>query len=174
MVRSILHFSASEKADKLGNLPVLLQALARLVALKRLGVLLFVLEAALCMTTSTTSAHEHLQTKTHAEHRAPQVRGRHRGGHAGALMVASARVHAGRRGPHVRRSRREAGPWRTEREARVRQAVTRVTAAGQPHTPCGSQPTISPRNTRTSTRSSTASGTYATSTQKQRPTTPET
>jgi hypothetical protein len=41
----------------------LLQAVARLVAIKRLGVLLFVLLAALC-TANTASAHERTQTKT--------------------------------------------------------------------------------------------------------------
>ena len=44
-------------------MPVLLQAVTRLVALKRLGVLLFVLLATLCAT-NTASAHERLQTKT--------------------------------------------------------------------------------------------------------------
>ncbi|MEO6602129.1 MAG: hypothetical protein ABIQ16_19770 [Polyangiaceae bacterium] len=44
-------------------MPVLVQALARLVALKRLGVLLFVLVATLCAT-NTASAHERVQIKT--------------------------------------------------------------------------------------------------------------
>ena len=44
-------------------MPALLQAFLRLVALKRLGVLLFVLAATLCAS-STASAFEHPQTKT--------------------------------------------------------------------------------------------------------------
>jgi hypothetical protein len=63
--RSCSAFSlvAGEKAAKLGSVSVLLQALARLVAIKRLGVLLFVLLAALCAT-NTASAHERPETKT--------------------------------------------------------------------------------------------------------------
>ena len=52
-----------EKAAKLGNVPALLQALARLVALKRLGGLLFVLAATLCAT-NTASAFAPAQTKS--------------------------------------------------------------------------------------------------------------
>ena len=52
-----------EKAAKLRNVPALLQTFLRLVALKRLGTLLFVLAATLCAS-STASAFEHAQTKT--------------------------------------------------------------------------------------------------------------
>jgi hypothetical protein len=52
-----------KKAAKLGIVPALLQAFLRLVALKRLGVLLFVLAATLCAS-SNASAFEHTQTKT--------------------------------------------------------------------------------------------------------------
>jgi hypothetical protein len=85
-------FSCPEKkAAKLRNVPALLQAFARLVALKRLGVLLFVLAATLCAA-NTASALEPAQTKTRvwgfdfAEHNSD-----------GLLRVATSGKHQGNR-----------------------------------------------------------------------------
>jgi hypothetical protein len=88
-----------EKAAKLRNVPALLQAFLRLVALKRLGVLLFVLAATLCAS-STASALEPTQTKTRvwgfdfAEHNSngllsAATHGKHQGNRVALSELAS-------------------------------------------------------------------------------------